>query len=77
MKGETGEEILQCDQLGLNESQAQYNWFFSSIVSKQIAFGKVMLEKIKKKGKEQAEAELCQAQAKLEVIADVIEEAWS
>ena len=46
---ETGEEILQCDQLGINENQAQYSWFFSTSVSKQIAVGKVMLEKLKKR----------------------------
>ena len=48
-KSETGEEILQCDQLGPNENQAQYSWFFSNLVSKQIAAGKVMLEKLKKR----------------------------
>ena len=46
---ETGEEILKCDQLGINENQAQYSWFFSTSVSKQIAVGKVMLEKLKKR----------------------------
>ena len=48
-KSETGEEILQCDKLGLNENQAQYSWFFSSLVSKQRAAGKVMVEKLKKR----------------------------
>ena len=48
-KSETGEEILRCDQLGPNEKQAQYSWFFSNLVSKQIAAGKVMMEKLKKR----------------------------
>ena len=50
-KSETGEEILRCDQLGPNEKQAQYSWFFSNHVSKQIAVGKVMMEKLKKRKK--------------------------
>ena len=48
-KSETGEEILRCDQLGLNENQVQYSWFYSNLVSKQIAAGKVMMEKLKKR----------------------------
>ena len=48
-KCETGEEILQCDKLGPNENQAQYSWFFSNLVSKQRAAGKVMVEKLKKR----------------------------
>ena len=48
-RSETGEEILQCEKLGLNENQAQYSWFFSNLVSKQRAAGKVMVEKLKKR----------------------------
>ena len=48
-RSETGEEILQCEKLRLNENQAQYSWFFSNLVSKQRAAGKVMVEKLKKR----------------------------
>ena len=46
---ETGEEILQCEKLGKNENNADYSWFFSGLVSKQILVGKVMLKKLKKR----------------------------
>ena len=46
---ETGEEILQCEKLGKNENNADYSWFFSRLVSKQILVGKVMLKKLKKR----------------------------
>ena len=45
----TGEEILQCEMLGKNVNKAEYSWFYSDSVRKQISTGKVMIEKWKKK----------------------------
>ena len=46
---ESGEEVLKCDNLGENDKKIEYTWFFSDMVSKQIAAGKMMLEKLKKR----------------------------
>ena len=46
---ETGEEILQCENLGINEDQAKYSWFYSDLVIKQISAGKVLIKKLKKR----------------------------
>ena len=46
---ESGEEILKCDGLGRNEVEADYSWFFSALVTKQIMAGKVMIKKLKKR----------------------------
>ena len=46
---ETGEEILQCEMLGKNVNKAEYSWFFSDSVKKQILTGKIMIEKLKKR----------------------------
>ena len=46
---ETGEEILQCENLGVNEDQAKYSWFYSDLVIKQISAGKVLIKKLKKR----------------------------
>ena len=46
---ETGEEILKCEKLGKNENQAEYSWFYSDHVSKQILVSKVMIKKLKKR----------------------------
>ena len=45
---ESGEEILKCDGLGRNEFKADYSWFYSALVTKQIMAGKVMIKKLKK-----------------------------
>ena len=39
---ETGEEIMKCGKFGKNESQAEYSWFYSELVSKQILAGKIL-----------------------------------
>ena len=46
---ESGEEVLRCDELGINVYQADYTWFYSELVSKQIMAGKVMMKKLKKR----------------------------
>ena len=46
---ETGEEIMKCEKLGKNESQADYSWFYSELVSKQIVAGKILIKKLKKR----------------------------
>ena len=46
---ESGEEILKCEKLGKNAKHAEYSWFYSEILHKQIEAGKVMLRKLKKR----------------------------
>ena len=46
---ESGEEILKCERLGKNTKHAEYSWFYSEILPKQIEAGKVMLRKLKKR----------------------------
>ena len=46
---ETGQEILQCKNLGENENLVDYTWFFSESMSKQISAGKLMIRKLKKR----------------------------
>ena len=48
---EFGEEVLKCENLGENEEQVEYSWFFSKIVSKQISAGKIMIKKLQKRKK--------------------------
>ena len=43
---ESGEEVLRCDELGINVYQADYTWFYSELVSKQIMAGKGMMKKM-------------------------------
>ena len=49
LKSESGEEILKCDKLGKNDNQADYTWFYSELVTKQILVGKIMVQKLKKR----------------------------
>ena len=46
---ETGQEILQCKELGENENLVDYSWFFSDSVVNQISAGKLMFKKLKKR----------------------------
>ena len=46
---ETGEEIMMCEKLGKNESNAEYSWFYSDLVCKQILAGKIIIKKLKKR----------------------------
>ena len=46
---ESGEEILRCEKLGKNQYQADYSWFYSEMVTKQIMAGKVMIKKLMKR----------------------------
>ena len=46
---ETGEEIMKCEKLGKNESKAEYSWFYSELVCKQIVAGKILIKKLKKR----------------------------
>ena len=46
---ESGEEILRCDKLGRNMYQADYTWFYSEQLSKQIMAGKVLIKKLMKR----------------------------
>ena len=46
---ESGEEVLRCDELGMNVYQADFTWFYSQLVSKQIMAGKVMMKKSRKR----------------------------
>ena len=48
---ESGEEIMQCENLGSNELGAEYSWVFSDLVSKKIAAGKVIMKKLQKRKK--------------------------
>ena len=54
---ESGEEILKCDKLGKNDKQADYTWFYSELVSKQIMVGKIMVHKLKKRKQIKEEVE--------------------
>ena len=49
LNSESGEEILKCDKLGKNDNQADYTWFYSELVTKQILVGKIMVQKLKKR----------------------------
>ena len=46
---ESGEEILECDKLGKNDKQAEYTWFYSELVTKQIMVGRIMVQKLKRR----------------------------
>ena len=46
---ESGEEILKCENLGSNEKGAEYDWFYSDLLTKQIEAGRVMLKKLNKR----------------------------
>ena len=46
---ESGEEILKCDNLGKNEKGAEYDWFYTDLLWKQIEAGRVMQKKLKKR----------------------------
>ena len=46
---ESGEEILKCENLGSNEKGAEYDWFYSDLITKQIEAGRVMLKKLNKR----------------------------
>ena len=48
---ETGEEVLKCENLGSNENQVEYSWFYSKLVTKQILAGKIMIKKLKKRNR--------------------------
>ena len=48
---ESGDEILRCENLGKNEEKLEYDLFFSEFVMKQIAVGKIMMKKLKKRKK--------------------------
>ena len=50
-KIESGEEIMQCENLGSNQLGAEYSWFFSDLVSKKISAGKVIMKKLQKRKK--------------------------
>ena len=40
---------MKCEKLGKNESQIEYSWFYSELVSKQIVAGKILIKKLKKR----------------------------
>ena len=46
---ESGQEILKCNKLGSNEKRAEYDWFYSDLVTKQKEAGRVMHKKLKKR----------------------------
>ena len=46
---ESGEEVLRCEKLGENDIQAEYSWFYSEQLTKQILAGKVLVKKLKKR----------------------------
>ena len=46
---ESGEEILKCENLGSNEKGAEYDWFYSDLLTKQIDAGRVMLKNLNKR----------------------------
>ena len=48
---ESGEEMMQCENLGSNQFGAEYSWFFSDLVSKKIEAGKVIMKKLQKRKK--------------------------
>ena len=43
---ETGEEIMRCTDLGENEENITYNWFFED-VSAQVKAAKILMKKFK------------------------------
>ena len=45
----SGEEILRCENLGIDKKKLEYDLFFSKLVMKQISVGQVMLKKLKKR----------------------------
>ena len=46
---ESGEEILQCKNLGENDEEVPYSWFFSNLVEEQVSVGKIMMKKLKER----------------------------
>ena len=40
---------MRCEKLGSNIYQADYTWFYSELVTKQIMAGKVMVKKLMKR----------------------------
>ena len=47
---ETGEEIMRCTDLGENEENITYNWFFED-VSSQVKAAKILMTKLKMREK--------------------------
>ena len=43
---ETGEEIMRCTNLGENDENINYNWFFED-VSTQVKAAKILMKKLK------------------------------
>ena len=46
---ESGEEIMRCEKLGINIYQADYTWFYSELVTKQIMAGQIMVKESMKR----------------------------
>ena len=46
---ESGEEILKCKNLGENEEEVPYGWFYSDLVEEQVSVGKIMMKKLKER----------------------------
>ena len=46
---ESGEEVMNCKNLGENNENIRYDWFYSEMVGKQISAGKILIKKLKKR----------------------------